>query len=122
MMTLDEAIEHAEWAANNCEGECSEEHKQLAEWLRELVTLRTENERLEELLLDLFCLCFPQNFEWEVTNHAWEKYLPCKRCEEAHGGKSPCASTSKDLAEECCKPFQAVVIADRMRELGIEVE
>lgn len=36
MMTLDEAIEHAEWAANNCEGECSEEHHQLAEWLKEL--------------------------------------------------------------------------------------
>ena len=78
--------------------------------------------RLEELLLDLYCLCFPQNFEWEVSDHTWEKYSPCKRCDEAHGGKSPCANTSEDLEKECCKPFQAVVIADCMRELEIEVD
>lgn len=36
MMTLDEAIEHAEWCAKEACGECAEEHRQLAEWLREL--------------------------------------------------------------------------------------
>lgn len=77
--------------------------------------------KLEELLVDLYCLCYPQCFEWEVTDHTYEKYSPCEPCEKAHGGKSPCASTSKDLEEECCKPFQAVVIADRMRELGVEL-
>ncbi len=47
MMTLDEAIEHAELVANNCEGECSEEHRQLAEWLRELKRLKAENAQLK---------------------------------------------------------------------------
>lgn len=36
MMTLDEAIAHAEEvAAASCD-ECGEEHRQLAEWLKEL--------------------------------------------------------------------------------------
>ena len=78
--------------------------------------------RLEELLADLFCLCYPNSFEWEVSAHTYDKYSPCKLCEKAYGGKSPCASTSKDLEEECCKPFQAAVIANHLRELGIEVD
>lgn len=40
-MTLDEAIEHARWCADESIGECSEEHRQLAEWLEELRALRT---------------------------------------------------------------------------------
>lgn len=78
--------------------------------------------QLEELLVDLYCLCYPERFEWEVTSHTYDKYSPCKPCEKAHGGRSPCASTSRDLEEECCKPFQATVIADRMSELGVEVD
>ena len=36
-MTLEEAIEHAEDTARSAIGcECREEHRQLAEWLREL--------------------------------------------------------------------------------------
>ena len=77
--------------------------------------------KVEELLADLYILCYPQNFEWEVTDHTYEKYSPCELCHKAHGGKYPCAGTSEDLEEECCKPFQAEVIADHMRELGIEV-
>lgn len=73
-------------------------------------------------MTDLFCLCYPQNFEWEVSMHTYDKYSPCKLCKKAHGGRLPCASTSKDLEEECCKPFQAVVIANHLRELGIEVD
>lgn len=62
-MTIDEAIEHAEHVAASCDGECAEEHRQLAEWLRELVkarhnililmaevhTLRDERARYENL-------------------------------------------------------------------------
>jgi thymidylate synthase (FAD) len=40
-MTIDEAIEHAEWAAENCEGECADEHRQLAEWLRQAKNAET---------------------------------------------------------------------------------
>jgi hypothetical protein len=42
-MTLDEAILHAEECARRCETDeplCSEDHRQLAEWLRELQDLR----------------------------------------------------------------------------------
>ena len=49
-MTLSEAIEHAEQVAQGCEGECADDHRQLAEWLRELVALRAENERLARML------------------------------------------------------------------------
>lgn len=64
MMTLDKAIEHAKWCAENSEGECSEGHRQLAEWLRaargceesgrwftaRIHDLKAENERLRELV------------------------------------------------------------------------
>lgn len=39
MMTLEEAIKHCEEKACN-NTECAMEHKQLAEWLKELQTLR----------------------------------------------------------------------------------
>ena len=35
-MTLNEAIQHAEAIVNSQCGECAEEHRQLAEWLKEL--------------------------------------------------------------------------------------
>lgn len=41
-MTLSEAIEHAKLVAANCDGECSEDHRQLVEWLLELQTLRAD--------------------------------------------------------------------------------
>ena len=41
MMTLEEAIEHCEEVASNCDNkECALDHKQLAEWLKELQTLK----------------------------------------------------------------------------------
>ena len=85
----------------------------------EVLLLRKENKELRELCEDLHILCYPQSYEWEVVDHTYEKYSPCELCEKAHGGESPCAGTSRDMSEECCKPFQAVVVADRMRELGV---
>lgn len=35
-MTIEEAIKHAEEVANSLCTECGEEHRQLAEWLKEL--------------------------------------------------------------------------------------
>lgn len=49
-MTLEEVIAHHEWAAENCEGETSEEYAQMAAWLHELVELRADMEELRELL------------------------------------------------------------------------
>ena len=52
-MTLEEAIKHARDTAENrtdlCD-ECRAEHKQLAEWLEQLVKLTEENERLKKIL------------------------------------------------------------------------
>lgn len=43
-MTLDEAIKHCEEVANSCDNtECAIDHKQLAEWLRELKELKGKN-------------------------------------------------------------------------------
>lgn len=78
-MTLDEAIRHAEEVADTCEyeagkydvcdsyekgvayqeGKCAEEHRQLAEWLKELKELRKQKrphgdwEYLKELITDV---------------------------------------------------------------------
>ena len=44
-MTIDEAIKHAEEVANDmelCCKECAKEHKQLAEWLKELKQLKEQ--------------------------------------------------------------------------------
>lgn len=44
MMTLDEAINHCIDISNACEGQCSIDHFQLANWLKELRDLRNKNE------------------------------------------------------------------------------
>lgn len=69
-MTIDEAIAHAEWAANNCEGECSEEHRQLAEWLRELVALRAAHEELWAFVLAMYqtaCGVYAERMQFESS-------------------------------------------------------
>lgn len=95
--------------------------KRIDELCQENEQLRQRNAKLREQCTDLHILCYPQSYEWEVTDHTYEKYSPCELCEKTHGGESPCASTSEDLEEECCKPFQAKVVADHMRKLGVEV-
>ena len=45
-MTLDDAIAHADLVADNCEGECAEDHRQLSEWLQELKQLREERDEM----------------------------------------------------------------------------
>jgi hypothetical protein len=105
-MTLDEAIAHAEWCADNSCGECAEDHRQLAKWLKELAdeqrkvlilmteanSLRSENDKLRELvsLMD----------ERDVL-------LPCM-----FGCNANCRFYSGDM----CKR-----IGSLMRETGIEV-
>ena len=113
-MTLDEAIEHAEEVATTRCGECAEEHKQLADWLRELKRARmkidllkilrdgfkadaqkykAENEKLRELVRDM----------WHDGMCDCDEFRAC-----AHG-EYHCA--------ECEYHYP-----DRMHELGIEIE
>jgi len=57
-MTLDEAIAHAEDVADRCDTSCGKEHRQLADWLKELRDLKRQHvgnaaamrEALEELV------------------------------------------------------------------------
>lgn len=53
-MTLEEAVAHHRWAAENCVGEVSDEHSQTAEWLEELVRLKNENAKLRALCHDMY--------------------------------------------------------------------
>ena len=84
--------------------------------------LDAENAKLRERAWDLYCLAYPSTVELEVSDEIYDKYSPCEKCQELHGGKSPCASTAKDMTEECCAPIQANVVADCLRELGVEVD
>ena len=44
-MTIKEAIKHAEEVADNNCSDCADEHRQLADWLLELVKLREEKRK-----------------------------------------------------------------------------
>ena len=48
-MTLDEAITHCEDIARSCDSQCGRDHMQLAEWLKELKTLRRERKEIMSL-------------------------------------------------------------------------
>ena len=55
-MTLDEAISHCEEVANRCDNrECASEHRQLAEWLRELKERRASELPSAQPNLQLTC-------------------------------------------------------------------
>ena len=60
-MTLDEAIQHCEEKAQ-CGTDCGMEHKQLAEWLKELKTRREKVKELEERL----------EYKTSVMNYMWK--------------------------------------------------
>lgn len=57
-MTIDEAIQHCDEKASTVCGECAEEHRQLAAWLRELEAYRADDtsavcgDRLETFLYE----------------------------------------------------------------------
>ena len=50
MRTLDEAINHYEWCALESLGECSDEARQMADWLKELKRLQDIVERMLPIL------------------------------------------------------------------------
>lgn len=92
-MTLDEAIGHASKVARTCEDrECALEHRQLAEWLKELRDIRSENKTMRK---------FIQSY---VDDYVHDN------CGSCYGG----------LCEDCdCWLSNCT---DEFREWGIEVE
>ena len=81
-----------------------------------------EIERLREMVHDLYCIAFEDEVSWKAVDKVYEKYHACDLCKADNNGKSPCAYTSKDLTDTHCKPHQARAVAEKMRELGIEVD
>lgn len=68
MMTLDEAIKHAEEVSNSKCNSCGEEHKQLAEWLKELKELKERKEKCKWIKYDYRTMC-PE--EHDIENPYW---------------------------------------------------
>ena len=108
MITLDEAIKHAEEVANDPEQcfQCTEEHRKLAEWLKELKELREQKRphgewKCNRDVLELICsvcgeaLPFSDEYDYETNfcpncgadmreGDAKEKEpCPCDTCQTA---------------------------------------
>jgi hypothetical protein len=113
-MTLDEAIEHAEWCAENTCGECAEEHRQLAEWLRELRDKRAEERSCAAIAAE----AARQNRDL-YAERAKLRDLVLEMYEVA-GDYYGCDSICR-YRDQCCSCHECV-FETRMRELGIEVK
>ena len=115
-MTLDEAIAHERWAAENSIGEESEGHRQMAEWLRQargtdeaarwytskIRELESENAKLRELVRDMHKAFFTLDIDH------------CQAC-------------SRDTINGPCRKYRGRTIGEcefdtEMRELGIEAQ
>lgn len=94
-MTIDEAIEHCEEIAQDCElGEkptvCADEHRQLAEWLKELKEYQSQNQKNKPLTweelkklkgkpvwIDEKCSFSDEWYgQWEVIDEFWNELYP----------------------------------------------
>ena len=86
-MTLDEAIEHCEEKAK-CGDSCGMEHKQLAEWLKELKKYREqEHERREKSQSCFEKMLSSQDWDNEdPTNPKSKWYAPPREDGEYHIG------------------------------------
>ena len=79
-LSLDEAVAHADEAAGDCGTACKREHKQLADWLRELKARRSAEYGDAAKLREALKLCVDEM---------------CDRCRElavARGNPLPCLS------------------------------
>ena len=128
-MTLDEAIAHHEWAAENCEGEEQRDQMRYHQWLtelkaarecafgdismaaratRELCEVKAENANLRALCHDMYQ--YTTNREMEL----------CNACVEADGDFADCAAFDDyDGACGIAKRRFEELYQERMRELGI---
>ena len=126
-MTLDEAIEHCEQTARSCDGECSDDHHQLAEWLRELKRLREERD--EMYVNELIAIIGRDTFKATSKRLRAENDKLRELVKDVQGfhecGKN-CSTCP--LFYECSKSFEGcgcsgyAIIHERMRGLGIEAE
>ena len=83
-MTLDEAIEHAEKVADRCDTSCGREHRQLAEWLKELRDIRRHGignaAAMREALASLRNAA--RNFCHQILNSKYNDIMDEYKCRE----------------------------------------
>lgn len=111
-MTIDEAIKHAEWAAENSEGECSNEHRQLAEWLR---NVRRAN-KVERRYTEMNRLLEDENAKLRKYAESYAKAVECEGCGWCPYDMDLVCGTETTPMRDGCRLWE------EMRELGIEVD
>jgi len=119
-MTLDEAIEHAEWCARESHGECAEEHRQLAEWLSELKRLKAQNKWLRRwytALMESHQKAFAESCKTATNN----LLKICKLNDENAKLRELVRDLYAAAWYEYPSAFEATY-AKRLKELGIEVD
>ena len=123
-MTLEEAIKHARDTTENrtdlCD-ECRAEHKQLAEWLEQLVKLTEENERMraeaeklrkENIELNLKNqLLYDEGKTWYAEYHKTKEDLKQEKMYKR---------ASEKLADKYCAELQTSK-ANTVREMQTEI-
>ena len=92
MMTLEEAIIHAEEVVDRCEvtdGDraCAEEHRQLAEWLKELA----ERRKQPEIIRCKDC----ENWDTTWQNDSAPNYHYCPMMDGSYSGDFYCAKAER---------------------------
>jgi transposase-like protein len=124
-MTLDEAIEHAEWCARESQGECAEEHRQLAEWLSELKRLKAQNKLLRKwytALRESQKKAFAESCKTATNN----LLKICKLNDENAELRELVRDMWRDGMCDCDEQYTCAECEygyhERMRELGIEVK
>lgn len=118
-MTIDEAIEHERWAAENSEGERAAEHRQIAEWLRQArgadKAARRYAERIRVLDTENAGLRDLAERAWRAAERLCQAYDgPC--INDGSTFYKPCPMGERD--EECVYGR----IQRDLRELGVEVD
>jgi hypothetical protein len=124
-MTLDEAIEHAEWCARESQGECAEEHRQLAEWLSELKRLKAQNKWLRRwytALRENQKKAFAESCKTATNN----LLKICKLNDENAELRELVRDMWRDGMCDCDEQYTCAECEygyhERMRKLGIEVD
>lgn len=82
-MTLDEAIAHAEDVADRCDTSCGREHRQLADWLKELRDVKSQPVGNAAAMREALVQC--ELFLGNVSRHGHPTLNPGDKCTACDG-------------------------------------
>ena len=103
MITLDEAIECAEWCANEAWGECSDEARQMADWLRELKRLHDIDIVLQRQAETIFGMRYIIERMLPILKAPGFDCYACpveERCDVEHNSKCLLVEWARDMGIE----------------------